>query len=195
MQPLPALSVQSRRRSRRLTLLLAACLGAAAATAEDSRLQASREVVKSFGGQLKGELIGAMQSGGPAAAILVCRDRAPEIAATVAADSGADLGRVGTRVRNPDNAANEWQQAVLDDFAARLQAGEELTGLEYFSAADGGARYMKAIGVEGPCLTCHGDPSGEAAKVLAENYPGDAATGYAPGDLRGAFWVEWPAAD
>jgi hypothetical protein len=29
--------------------------------------------------------------------------------------------------------------------------------------------------------------------VLAEKYPGDQATGYAVGDLRGLAWVELPA--
>ena len=44
-----------------------------------------------------------------------------------------------------------------------------------------------------PCVACHGDrdtldPAIQA--ILNEQYPHDRATGYSPGDLRGAFSVK-----
>ena len=48
------------------------------------------------------------------------------------------------------------------------------------------------IGVD-VCLKCHGDAESLAPEVsdrLAELYPDDRATGFAMGDLRGAFVVE-----
>jgi hypothetical protein len=49
---------------------------------------------------------------------------------------------------------------------------------------------MKAIPAAKICLTCHGtnlDPA--LAAEIDSLYPGDKATGYSEGDLRGAFWV------
>ncbi len=42
-----------------------------------------------------------MQAGGPVAAIEVCQTRAPEIAARLGQESGAQVGRTALRVRNP----------------------------------------------------------------------------------------------
>ena len=42
---------------------------------------------------------------------------------------------------------------------------------------------------------CHGAPTEiveEIQNTLAEYYPGDQATGFKEGDLRGWFWVEAP---
>jgi hypothetical protein len=45
------------------------------------------------------------------------------------------------------------------------------------------------------CLTCHGESlAPELAAAIARDYPGDAATGFKSGELRGAFRVVWPAA-
>ena len=44
------------------------------------------------------------------------------------------------------------------------------------------------------CLACHGsEVSPEVREAIAARYPGDRATGFAVGDLRGALWVEVPA--
>ncbi|WP_425609259.1 c-type heme family protein [Thalassobacterium sedimentorum] len=42
------------------------------------------------------------------------------------------------------------------------------------------------------CLACHGDPASIAPEVtqkIAQLYPADTATGFAVGELRGAFRV------
>ena len=51
-------------------------------------------------------------------------------------------------------------------------------------------RFMKAIPTGALCLQCHGSSiSPEVSARLAELYPDDKATGYATGDIRGAFVV------
>ena len=53
-------------------------------------------------------------------------------------------------------------------------------------------RYMKAIPVVEPCLTCHGDAEEmdpAVIEAIREMYPEDAATGYDVGDLRGLIRV------
>lgn len=44
-----------------------------------------------------------------------------------------------------------------------------------------------------PCLSCHGtDP--DVATSIAALYPKDKATGFRPGELRGAMLVRWTSA-
>ena len=63
---------------------------------------------------------------------------------------------------------------------------------------DGGKstlRYAKAIGVAPLCVTCHGAPESIPAGVqarLQQEYPNDRATGYQPGELRGAVVIRRP---
>jgi hypothetical protein len=49
------------------------------------------------------------------------------------------------------------------------------------------------IATEGLCLNCHGKKeslSQGVRSVLSERYPGDTATGYEMGELRGVVWIE-----
>ena len=56
-------------------------------------------------------------------------------------------------------------------------------------------RYMKALPVAPVCVQCHGEQANmapELVQALARDYPHDAATGYAPGQIRGAVTVQRP---
>ena len=55
-------------------------------------------------------------------------------------------------------------------------------------------RLMRGIATEPGCLACHGAQVAPAVRAaIAADYPDDAATGFAVGDLRGGLWVEVPA--
>ncbi len=142
----------------------------------------SRALTQALGSRLQAQLLQALSEQGPAAAIEVCRDVAPQIAAELSRQSGAKVGRTSLRWRNPLNAPEDWQAEVL---------GDEFE--EFFAQHAGGARYMRVIRLGAVCATCHGQnisPQIEAS--LAEHYPYDLATGYEVGDVRGAFVVSWP---
>lgn len=167
--------------------------GLLAAGAPGEQVRA-RNAVADFAAALKTELSAAMQAGGPLNAIEVCNTRAPAIAEAVSLDSGMQLARVSLRNRNPGNAPNEWQSAVLDDFAARAAAGEPLDGLSWQETAvsDGRReyRFMQAIPTASLCLACHGETiAPPVAEKIAKLYPEDRASGFREGDLRGAFVV------
>jgi len=173
-------------------------LHAAEPVSETAWVELSRQVAMRLGGQLKGELTQAIAEGGPIAAINVCYLRAPEIAAQLSQDSGARVGRTALRVRNPSNAPDELERTVLEQFAADLGAGPIDRPLEaVFEIRRGDAverRYMRAIPTDALCLTCHGKIiAPELAAAIARDYPGDQATGFEQGQLRGAFSVVWPA--
>lgn len=183
----------------RTSVVLCTFLGAWAscglADVADPRLAASRDIAQDMQSALKGELMQAMASVGPVGAIEVCRTRAPAIAAHVGNEAGVRVSRTALRLRNGANAPDEPARAVLEDFVARLGQGAAPDTLEHFEASpDGGARYLKAIVTQPPCLACHGAAIAEPVRrALAGHYPGDAATGFAVGELRGAVLVEWPA--
>lgn len=159
--------------------------------------EAARGVVKAFAGELSGRLKQAMESGGPIEAIAVCHTEAPAIAAAQSEASGWEVGRTSLRLRNPGNAPDAWELAVLEEFAARKAQGEDVTKLERAEIveADGAPsfRYMKAIPTAEMCTACHGTTVAPAVQAkLLELYPDDQATGFAVGDLRGAFTLRRP---
>jgi hypothetical protein len=184
---------------RRLVLATLVALPLAAAEPPSPELLASqaRVLCGNLMLSLQGELFAAMKDGGPVKALDVCRTRAPQIAAGASAGTPWKVGRTSTKVRNPANAPDAWEAAKLEEFRKRLAGGEEMAALESWEVveADGRRtfRYAKAIGTTSPCLNCHGsDLKPEVAAKLKELYPDDRATGFASGQLRGAFSVSRP---
>jgi hypothetical protein len=185
-------------------LLMGVSLCPLVANAADEALwpewvEKSRELSMQLGTELKTELGAAIQKGGPVAAIDVCHTRAPAIAARLSAESGARVGRTALRVRSASNAPDELQRAVLEQFAGDMAAGRVEGPLEaaFEIKREGGIErhYLRAIPTEALCLTCHGETlAPELAAAIARDYPGDQATGFKLGELRGAFRVVWPAA-
>lgn len=184
-------------------LLLFTLLGALASSplyAEtlDQRAANSRAAIKGFMGALKGQLKGALKSGGPVVAIQVCNTEAKAIAQAHSQTSGWEIGRTSLKLRNPDNAPDTWEMAALEKFEARKAAGEDPKKIEFYEVVNQGGkqvfRYMKAIPTaEKPCLACHGPKiKPEVAKTLDKLYPQDKARGFKPGDIRGAFTITQP---
>jgi hypothetical protein len=96
------------------------------------------------------------------------------------------------RVRNPNNAPNDWQKRGLSAIERRLSQGEKPETIEWHSTENGTLRYMRPIMTGAVCLTCHGQKDALPADVkalLEKLYPEDTATGFSAGDLRGAFVV------
>jgi len=178
-----------------LVTLAFGCYGSQPAEVNtDTEVAAAKAAIKNLAGALQAELKNAMQTGGPVAAIAVCNTQAMPVTAKVAADHGMNLSRVSLRNRNPDNASNDWQSAVLEDFERQKSAGKDVTTLAWSETAsvEGGQefRFMKAIPTGTVCLKCHGTTLAPGVgDVLAELYPEDRATGFSEGDIRGAFVV------
>lgn len=178
-----------------LALGLITALPAQASEAIDQQLQEYRQAAQTFGKTLKGELQAAMKQGGPMAAVSVCNQRAPEIAAQLSAETGFTLRRTSLKPRA--NPPADWERAVLEDFETRHADGEPPKSIEWHEVAtvDGEKhlRYMKAIGTQAVCLTCHGSQIDPALKAKIERlYPEDRATGFEKGDIRGAFSITAP---
>lgn len=155
-------------------------LSAEQAAAKEDALDAVAELQTT----LLGEVVKGMEAGGPADTIRVCSELAPKLSGEVGQRHNVRIGRTSHRLRNPDNVGPDWMTAVVDS-----RRDETVT----FAGPEEAIRLAIPIHVAAPCLVCHGAPGTLApgvAAMLKEQYPHDAAVGFAEGDLRGWFWVE-----
>ena len=172
----------------------------AALSADDVSLQESSAVAMSLMQQLGAELKKEITANGPDAAVKVCKNIAPELAAKLSIEKGWRVTRVSLKTRNPLlGTPDTWEQHALKEFDARAASGEALDKMEFSESVNepGGRyfRYVKALPVQPLCLSCHGGEEQIPASVkgaLVEQYPHDRATGYTIGQVRGAISVKRP---
>lgn len=157
--------------------------------AEQAALERAEAAAMALGGTLKRRLQEALAEGGPPHAVAVCADEAQELTAQAGERHQATVGRSSRRLRNPDNHGPNWVHAWLreqgDRPAAEARPLSQVVGDR--------ARIVRPIATEGMCLACHGPAESippSVQKVLRERYPEDQATGFQPGDLRGALWAQ-----
>lgn len=181
----------------RLVPLALAVMSAGASASEDALLEEARRVAASVPPRLAAVLQEEISKGGFAGAVEVCRVKGPQLAQAASAESGWQIRRVSLKNRNPKAVPDVWEQAVLEDFDRRAAAGERAATLEKGEVVvDGGVRYyryMLALPVQPLCLGCHGDDSTldpAVRKKLDMYYPKDRATGYEPGQIRGAMTIK-----
>lgn len=175
-------------------LTLAGCAEQRTAQPTENDIADAREAAAALGGTLKARLLAAMAQGGPAAAVEICNEAAPEIAAAVSMEKNLIVGRTALRLRNPENAPDEWERRQLEKFLAAMEGGADPANLEAAEivVANGQKtfRWMKPIITEGPCTICHGETIADEVKAaILARYPQDEATGFGLGELRGAFTI------
>jgi len=157
------------------------------AQADTALLNEARVQTKQLAQQLQKTLKRSMQADGPVAAISVCNIEAPQIAAGLSTGDW-QVGRTALKIRNPANAANDWEVAVMQSFSEQLSAGVDPKTLEASKQEGDNFYYMKAIATGPVCLACHGENIAQPlAEKLDQLYPQDQARGFRQGQLRGAF--------
>ncbi len=181
-----------------LALALAAHMPARAEEADVAALsQQAQKILKGFAMTLKGTLVQALKSEGPVEAINVCSHKAGKIARNFSFN-GWTVGRTALKLRNPmQNSPDEWEKAVLHAFEKQIAEGADPKTLVKAEIVEEGGkkvfRFMKAIPVGKPCLTCHGENlKPEVKEAIDALYPDDKATGFKLGQLRGAFTLKKP---
>jgi hypothetical protein len=178
-----------------LGLALAACTQAPDQAALDTARTRAETAANLLSERLSTELRAAMASGGTVAAISVCKERAPAIAAEIEAETGVEIGRTALSVRNRANAPDAWELAMLRAFEARHARGEALGAMAAQTLERDTLRWMRPIPMGDMCSSCHGQAdelSAETRQALAASYPEDRATGFMVGALRGAFTARVP---
>jgi hypothetical protein len=183
------------------TALLAAALlsvacGRSAPTvtpeARDAAAEKAAAAAKRLGRTLLTELTTALNEVPADHALHLCGDIAQRVSDDISAEQGFAVGRTALRVRNPANAPDDWERAVLMTW----DGGESAAHHDVVETQDGPVlRWMSPIRLVGLCTQCHGnDTEIETATraAIVDRYPDDQATDFAVGDLRGAFTVTVP---
>ena len=112
---------------------------------------------------------------------------------------GITVSRTALRLRNSANAPTGWQREQLQRFQSEIASdapASEIFAIQQEVADTGESAwvYMSPIVTGGVCLNCHGDNlQPDLQTALATRYPDDQATGFALGELRGAFVAIIPA--
>ena len=182
--------------------LVLAALPVAATPEEPPRaaLEEARKASTELVAGVRGELLKAIEASGPLRAIVVCKYTVPEISSAISRRTGWRVTRVSLRPRNPAlGAADAWEQKVLLDFEKRAERGERADAIDFGEVVTEPAgryyRYMKALPMAPVCSSCHGPAdklTGTVKSLLESEYPGDRATGYSVGQIRGAVTVKRP---
>jgi hypothetical protein len=160
------------------------------ASTEETEFARGAELLAPLKKELQQALVSGMQKG-PLSAISVCKDKAPAIANSLSIE-GVEMGRTSHRLRNPANSARDWVDTVLN---AYLREDSDRAP-ELVTLPNGRLGYVEPIVVQSVCLACHGKSlAPDVAAQIKEAYPQDEATGFDVGDLRGVFWVEYPATE
>ncbi|MBL7760969.1 MAG: DUF3365 domain-containing protein [Sediminibacterium sp.] len=136
-------------------------------------------------------LTSAVDSGGLVYAIDFCNRNAMRITDSLSQLAGSRIERLTNRNRNSQNRIKEEGDRVIWEHFESHGDGNVDDTLIHTSDS---YTYYKPIRIAMPaCLNCHGKKDKDldplVAKVIAEKYPNDLATGYQMNDLRGIWKI------
>ena len=150
------------------------------------------EVLKNYAAEAQ-QLLGSqlkqkIAEGGAENALEFCNINAIPLTDSISKKYSVTIKRVSDKYRNPDNAANAAELAVITTYKAMLAEGKMPKGLLKDN------HYYAPIVTNAMCLQCHGTPGKELAEKTHQKikslYPDDKATGYGVDELRGIFSIE-----
>ena len=178
-----------------IALFVASTISACSKSNFDEELILSREVSKELGTKLKRKLVNTIQSSGPDSAIAVCNLEAIKISEDISNRNNLEVGRTSLKIRNLANTPDVWETKQLEWFSSQQTSGIDIKTLEKSEIVKEKGkkifRYMKAIPMQEPCMLCHGEVISAGLKEkINDLYPQDQATGYKPGQIRGAFTIK-----
>ena len=151
-------------------------------------LQRAEKAFGRFQSRLYSRVDEELQRGGALAALEVYRDEAAQLVTTITReDRLIRMGRTSHKLRNYRNAPPEWASALVTEAAGRDSSVSPTWVVELGTAVG----VIAPLETRGNCVICHGPVlSPELAGAIRKAYPGDQATGFAPGQVRGWVWAE-----
>jgi hypothetical protein len=166
---------------------------------EEMVVDVGKEAAGELMRNLKTALTEAMKTGGPTAAIQVCKMEAPLLTENTSANfPEIKIRRTSLKFRSSANRPDALDQTVLAELARIKGDGDPLPEYRLRKISKEGEaayRFYQPITLSGFCLNCHGsreNMSADVIKVLEREYPEDRAVDYRSGDLRGVISVEIP---
>jgi hypothetical protein len=176
-------------------LVLFGCSSAFAS--EEMAVWKGKKAADALTRDLRGRMLAAIAESGPMGAISIYAYQAQAITINLERKEGVTAKRTSLRIRNPENAPDEYEKAMIERLDAISRKGilpderielQEAGGVQFY-------RYTKPIAVDMSCLLCHGAREQipeDIRTYLNERYPRDQATGYRDGDFRGIVSVIIP---
>lgn len=161
-------------------------------------LEQGKAIAAEAFGLLSTNLQSAIRQGGVSNALPFCSIAALPLTESVTKTRGISLRRVSHKPRNPKNQAGPEEMAVLKQFELGLQHAKAVPPV-VTNMLPGQVTFMAPISIQNPlCLNCHGKPGTDIAlpnvDLIKSLYPQDKATGFAMGELRGAWRIDFPIA-
>lgn len=157
-------------------------------------LSEGKQVAEAAFGLLSSNLSEQLQAGGVQAAVPFCKAEAATLTDSSGASQQVTVRRFTDLPRNADNLANGDEMQALAVFREAKAAGQKPA--PFVTRTGNTVTYYQPIvlGME-VCLQCHGKPgqdiSPDNLALITGLYPDDKATGYALGELRGGWRVDW----
>lgn len=141
---------------------------------------------------LRNKLMEAMASREISGAIEFCNIAAYPITDSLSKEFNAQIKRTTFKFRNPNNAPNDKEAAILEYFE-KLHASGTQPKDSVITINDKQVWYIRPIFVQGICQNCHGNIGSTIAQnnydVIKKLYPEDKAIDYKSGDFRGIWSV------
>lgn len=178
-------------------LLLAAC-GSNLPDPSPEDIQSARRAATTFDVRLHNDTLDRLERDPPGTVQLLYRNRVPLLTKEVAEEFDVSLRRTSFRVRNPANAADDWEYEKLEALEFSIEAGLDPALLEFSEVVEDENgdllfRWIRPIIMTEECLVCHGDQAPvEILDLLDAEYPNDDALGYFEYELGGAYSVSRP---
>jgi len=135
----------------------------------------------------------AIQNGGVENAISFCNTAAMPLVDSLNKALGADIRRVSSEARNPNDLPNDLEKKLLEAYKFQWKDSiPQNTNVQAIS--DDQYLFTKPIMIDNAlCLTCHGTLGNgltqDTDEFIKSKYPLDRATGYKLGDLRGMWSI------
>lgn len=153
-----------------------------------------KQISTNLSGALLTKLSSEIQENGTVEAIKYCSVNALPLTDSISKLEQVKISRVSHKNRNPANSANEEEMALIKNYIAQIEKGAATAPV--ITTSKGKHTYYAPIVIAMPtCLKCHGRPGtdidAEVTSTLKTLYPEDKATGFAMGELRGLFKIEF----
>jgi len=158
-------------------------------------MQRGKEIAMASQKTLGANLKGAIQRGGIQEAFTFCNVQAMPITDSLSRAYDATVKRASLWVRNPKDEPTDTERTILEEYQAKMQAGETPKP-RVINLDEDYVLYTQPIAItNGLCLNCHGEigtqVQEETYALIQERYPNDQATGHKMGDLRGIWSIRF----
>lgn len=164
-------------------------------TPDAGDIRAARQAALTFDQRMNSEILARLdRNEDPVAVFMAYADNVPGWGKDLSDAAKIDFSRTALGVRTPADAPDAWEKQQMEQMSFMLDAGIDPETMEVAEIVTEGDtkvfRWMRPVLMKDGCLACHGETIDPRVKLLlGQEYPLDEATGYAAGQLGGAYSV------